>query len=436
MFLQRIERGTGIAGFVQSARFEAAVLVVFGMVLPLLLIDTISKGIGATELGIGSFNPRSAPVINSVVGAATCILTSVFVLRRFARYPGAPLARAILPVMASAYGLLLAVLLMVRLPYSSQVLMTCFAFGTLARYGMEAVHERVRKRVFYLVPGGEVGMATDLKRTTTVSLECPETVLAPGQAIIADLHADLSPDWERFIAEQAIRGTPVYHYKQVWEAETGCVQIDHLSENSLGALVPNFAYRTLKRAMDVAGAMLLLPLLLPFFAVMAVAIRLDSPGPVFFRQQRMGYRGEIFSMTKFRTMTVLNDGSERDASVTVDDDQRITRVGRWLRRSRLDELPQLFNVLKGEMSLIGPRPEAISLSDWYENEIGFYRYRHIVRPGITGWAQVNQGHVASIDEVNRKLQFDFYYIKNLSFWLDTIIAVRTLRVILFGLGAK
>ena len=179
-----------------------------------------------------------------------------------------------------------------------------------------------------------------------------------------------------------------------------------------------------------------MPLVFLLIAGSAIAIRLDSPGAVFFRQRRMGFRGKGFYVLKLRTMTEANDGNDRERSITLSDDLRITRVGRFLRKSRLDELPQIFNILRGEMSWIGPRPEAVSLSRWYETEIPFYQYRHIVRPGITGWAQVNQGHVASIDEVHDKLQYDFYYVKNLSYWLDIVIALRTLRVILSGFGAK
>ncbi|MEO8619378.1 MAG: sugar transferase, partial [Sphingomicrobium sp.] len=118
------------------------------------------------------------------------------------------------------------------------------------------------------------------------------------------------------------------------------------------------------------------------------------------------------------------------------DDVRITRVGRFLRQSRLDELPQIFNILRGEMSFIGPRPEAEVLSSWYTGDVPFYRYRHVVKPGITGWAQVNQGHVATVEEINEKLQYDFFYIKYFSPWLDLLIVFRTLKVMLTGFGSR
>jgi lipopolysaccharide/colanic/teichoic acid biosynthesis glycosyltransferase len=124
------------------------------------------------------------------------------------------------------------------------------------------------------------------------------------------------------------------------------------------------------------------------------------------------------------------------AAMTGDGDERITRVGRILRKFRLDELPQIFNIMKGEMSWIGPRPEAEVLSRWYQSEIPFYRYRHVVKPGISGWAQVNQGHVADVEQVHRKLQYDFYYIKYFSPWLDLLILLRTIKTILTGFGSR
>ena len=130
------------------------------------------------------------------------------------------------------------------------------------------------------------------------------------------------------------------------------------------------------------------------------------------------------------------DPASRTAAITRDNDVRITTVGQVLRRTRLDELPQLINVVLGQMSVIGPRPEAEVLSQWYEHEIPFYRYRHIVRPGITGWAQVNQGHVAEVTDVTSKLHYDFYYIANYSLWIDILIVFRTIRTIVTGFGSK
>jgi lipopolysaccharide/colanic/teichoic acid biosynthesis glycosyltransferase len=137
-------------------------------------------------------------------------------------------------------------------------------------------------------------------------------------------------------------------------------------------------------------------------------------------------------MYKLRTMTHVEAAAHGQSDYTLKEDPRITRVGRWLRRYRLDELPQIVNVLRGEMSWIGPRPEAISLAQWYERDVAFYIYRHIVKPGISGWAQVHQGNVAKVDAARKKLEYDFFYIKHFSFWLDIVIFVKTVRTILAG----
>lgn len=157
---------------------------------------------------------------------------------------------------------------------------------------------------------------------------------------------------------------------------------------------------------------------LPVAAVIALAIRLDSKGPALFRQKRVGQSGKPITVYKFRTMSDIGFAEERNAAMIGEDDERVTRIGHFLRSSRLDELPQILNILMGEMSWIASRPEAAILCKWYTSEISFYRYRHVVKPGISGWAQVNQGHVADVDEVHRKLQYDFYYIKYFSHWLD------------------
>jgi lipopolysaccharide/colanic/teichoic acid biosynthesis glycosyltransferase len=154
---------------------------------------------------------------------------------------------------------------------------------------------------------------------------------------------------------------------------------------------------------------------------------------VLFRQTRMGFRGKPFTIYKFRTMTVDAETGHR---FTEENDPRISRLGRVLRRYRIDELPQIINILAGEMSWIGPRPESIALAEWYESQIPFYSYRHIVRPGITGWAQVNQGNVAMITAATAKLYYDFYYIKHLSPWIELLIAARTVRIVLTGFGAR
>ena len=231
-------------------------------------------------------------------------------------------------------------------------------------------------------------------------------------------------------------GRIVYQVKQLSESLTGRVELEHLSENSFGSLVPAIGYFYLKGLADFLLAVVLVPLVLPLMMLVAFAIRFDSRGPALFGQKCVGQSDRLITVYKFRTMRVLEASSERRAAVTRNDDDRVTAVGRLLRKLRIDELPQIINILKWQMSWIGPRPEAQILSVWYTKEIPFYRYRHVVKPGISGWAQVNQGHVAEVDEVHRKLQYDFYCIKYFSPWLDVLIFFRTVRTMLTGFGSR
>ncbi len=423
--------------FVHRLRFEFVFVLVLGVFLPTLLALGFNADALLVAFDLAKSNPLTSgnAISNSLFGALACALATLLVLRKFRQYPGGAIARSILPVLASFYAGFLGLIIVLRLEYSISILALSFVLTLIARYAIETLR-RTNGLFFCVVPGGKVDRIRKLTRVPIIDLHEPRLEILPRGPLIADLHADLDPAWERLIAEAAIAGRPVYHYRQVWETETGRVQINHLSENSFGALVPSLIYQKLKRSVDLLASILVLPVVAPLMAIIAILIKIDSRGSVLFRQRRMGFRGKVFDVIKFRTMTEANDGEDREKSVTLTDDLRITRIGRFLRKTRLDELPQIVNILRGEMSWIGPRPEAVSLSAWYEAEIPFYRYRHIVRPGITGWAQVNQGHVASLDEVDDKLQYDFYYIKHLSYWLDIVIALRTLRVMLSGFGAK
>ncbi|WP_162888052.1 sugar transferase [Sphingomonas mesophila] len=375
---------------------------------------------------------------NSMIVNAVAIFIALWTRMSVETYPGIRSGQTIFPAILASHALVIGALLLLRLPYHRPTLLAGFVLHFLWAYAIYFfVARRLRPRIA-IVPLGHAEELRDIDSVDWVRLSRPDLSQVDGcNAIVADFSAELPDNWEMFLADAALEGRVVYQVEQLRESLTGRVQVRHLSENSFGSLVPARAYSTIKHAADWLAALAAMPLALPVMALCALAILLDDGGPVLFRQRRTGQGGRQFRVMKFRTMRVDHapDGS-REAAMTLDRDVRITRVGGFLRRSRIDELPQLFNILKGEMSFIGPRPEAEVLSAWYTGDIPFYRYRHVVRPGITGWAQVNQGHVAEVAEIFLKTQYDFFYIKYFSPWLDVLIAFRTVKTMLTGWGAR
>ena len=400
-----------------------------------LLVAVIAPWLVRMELAHGGSDLQGLQT--SVIGTTIALLAGYYGFQRLSLFPGARASYHILPSFAISYAAVLTIFFFTRFDYSRAQFLTSFLLCVGWYYVVYFQLQRQHRLQIGVVPFGEVDSLFAIPDVGWTTLTDPVTDVAGLDGIVADLRADIPEAWERFLADQALAGTLVMHVKQMEESLTGRVAIEHLSENTLGSLIPGIIYAKVKRAVDLGVALIVLPLASPFLLAVAIAVRLDSPGPIFFRQQRMGYRGRPFMMFKFRSMTDRPIGEDaRHAAVTRDDDARVTRVGRFIRRYRIDELPQILNIVRGEMSWIGPRPEAVPLSIWYEKEIPFYRYRHIVRPGITGWAQVTQGHVAEVDEVLWKLHYDFYYIKNFSFWVDVLIVARTIRTIFTGFGAR
>jgi len=233
-----------------------------------------------------------------------------------------------------------------------------------------------------------------------------------------------------------IRGIPVLDLAGHSEKTRCEVPIDSLKGSWLvygHGFVQGDGRRAIKRVFDIFSSTVLLILCLPVMLLAAIAIKLESRGPVFYRQERVGLGGRSFMCIKFRSMRAdaERDGVARWASKN---DPRVTAVGSFLRKSRIDELPQLWSVLTGEMSLVGPRPERPSFVEQLKQNIPFYEIRHTVKPGITGWAQVRYHYGASLDDARRKHQFDLYYVKNNSLFLDLIVLIETVSVIVFREG--
>jgi sugar transferase (PEP-CTERM system associated) len=248
------------------------------------------------------------------------------------------------------------------------------------------------------------------------------------------------PSWTvRRILETRLQGVETLEIPEVYERLTGRVPVEYIEDRWLlfsdGFYLLSKQYmQKLKRLIDFAIAGVALLLTSPFMALTAIMIRLDSPGPVLYTQQRVGKGSKVFTLCKFRSMQV--NAESNHAVWAQKRDPRVTRVGKWIRLFRIDELPQLWNVFMGDMSLVGPRPERPEFVRELETKIPYYNVRHTVQPGITGWAQVKYPYGASIEDALRKLEYDLFYIKNMSIVFDMKIMLRTLGVVILGEGAR
>jgi exopolysaccharide biosynthesis polyprenyl glycosylphosphotransferase len=265
--------------------------------------------------------------------------------------------------------------------------------------------------------------------------ESPGVPIAAGLTLAVDLRAVLSESMAQYVSSASIAGTRIRAFANVYEEHTGRLPMVHLAEGwELSQPVARSSYAPIKRVMDVILVGLTLPVWALVCAVVAVVVKLDSPGPILYRQERVGREAKPFILTKFRTMVA---DAEADGPRFAElDDPRITRVGRFLRKSRLDEFPQLWAVLRGQLSLIGPRPERPMFVEAYMKEIPFYGSRLLVRPGVTGWAQVNYGYADDQAETVEKLTYDLFYIKHSSFSLDLQIIGKSIWTVLTGFGAR
>jgi sugar transferase (PEP-CTERM system associated) len=240
------------------------------------------------------------------------------------------------------------------------------------------------------------------------------------------------------LLEMKLEGVAFDHLASVYEEYTGKIAVENLRPSWLifsdGFRKSRFL-GTVKRAMDIVCASLGLVLAAPLMLIAAVAVRYTSPGPVLYHQTRVGKNGHVFTVHKFRSMRQDAEAATGPVWASKSGDPRVTPIGAFLRRSRLDEVPQLWNVLKGDMSFVGPRPERPEFVEELTKQIRFYGQRHIVRPGITGWAQVRYTYGATTEDALQKLQYDLYYIKNLSIALDLFIIFETVKTVVLRKGA-
>ncbi|MDO9794878.1 sugar transferase, partial [Glaesserella parasuis] len=359
----------------------------------------------------------------------------VVLFRILMHYPGNRSVGFIPSSVISVYGCLILFLAIFRLNYSSLFLISSFFMSLLSGFVLYFVTIRFSKKRIAIIPLGNIQNLEKITTVDWIKLEKPDLSEKTYDAIVVDLYSeDLTEEWQKFLAETALMNIKIYNAKNLEESLTGRVRSRYFYENDLGTLQPSGIYQIIKRVIDVIAVLITLPITICIMLITAIAIRLESKGNVLFIQKRVGQGGKEFNLYKFRSM--CQDSEKDGAKFATTNDMRITKVGKFIRKTRIDELPQFFNVLKGDMSLIGPRPEQKVFVDKFIKEIPFYNYRHIVKPGISGWAQVIQGYTADVNDTKVKLQYDLYYIKNFSIWLDILIVFKTIKTMLTGFGAR
>lgn len=353
------------------------------------------------------------------------------------------------------YGRALAVVLMVlgstalvlvatRVYFSRSFIGWTMAFFLVGALAHRAWLGRLPWKEAMVLITGERSLVDDLRdapHAEVISVVDPATEtrlapLEPGVVLGVDLRSALSARMAQYVSSCTLAGLDVRPMSQLYEMHTGRMPIVALAEGwELSTPVIRTApYLPGKRIFDILVVLVTAPITLLLSGLTAAVIRLGSPGPVIFRQVRVGRGGRHFTQYKFRSM--WHDPDQRGASFTSRDDDRVVPVARTLRRFRLDELPQLWNVLKGDLSLVGPRPEQAEFVERFDGTIPFYSQRHLIRPGITGWAQVNHGYADGEAGTIDKLTYDLYYIKHMSPWLDLEILGRSFWTVLSGFGAR
>jgi lipopolysaccharide/colanic/teichoic acid biosynthesis glycosyltransferase len=373
----------------------------------------------------------SLPGEPSFWATAAAIIAVHLFLNQLGSLPLVPTRVIIFPTVIITFGVVVMALQTNKLPFGRFHLWTGMAVTAFWYVAVSILRGRYFRPTIgpFGVPRSFAGSLPDSIDWIVIE---NTALVEPVDAVVVDPHAQLDVAHARFLTDLVLEGIPVYHRQHLQEGLTGKVEFHRHADNDFGALLPSLSYLRLKRAIDLAACV---ALALPFalaVGVAAVLIRFDSPGPVFYKAERTGYRGRRFICYKLRTMRTDIAG----LSFTLESDPRITRLGAYLRKWRIDELPQIINVARGEMSWIGPRPEQCELAERYGANIPFYDYRHAVRPGLSGWAAVHQGNVGDVDAAREKLKYDFYYIKYFSFWLDALIVLKTVQTVLSGFGSR
>ena len=312
-------------------------------------------------------------------------------------------------------------------------------------FGSNHIENNIQEDIIRSLDYNYVGYISNNKSRATEyfigSYEQMEEIIYQKKIDILVIVKDIkSPGFKKYmkrIFDLKINGLKIMNYEEFNEDIQKKIDINKINEEWLLQsngfdILNNEVQRNIKRGMDLMLALILMVILSPLALIVSIIIKLESKGPVIFKQMRIGENMRPFKVYKFRSMR-LHD-PEKYSKYTVDNDSRVTRFGKFIRKTRIDELPQLWNILKGTMSFVGPRPEWDILAKDYARQINYYNLRHLIKPGITGWAQVMFPYGESLDDAKKKLEYDLYYLKHQDFILDVLVVAKTAKAVFFGKG--
>lgn len=365
-------------------------------------------------------------------------IISSYLISKLTKFPKIEHFWVIFITLSTIFLTIIVMITFIRRYYSRVFLLSSYILSLFCFLIEYLLIKKRNKLTFVILPSSKTDNIDDLKKFNNIinfiKIYNPSQNINNVDGVVITSIENLDSEWYKFLVKQTLKGIPIYHISEIYEQMLGKIPLEYFYEEFLLDFKQTKISRIFKRIFDIVLVLLLSPFAIILGVVIAIMIKLDSEGPIFFVQKRVGEGGKVYDMIKFRTM--YKDSEKNGPQFASENDPRITRVGRLLRKFRLDEIPQFINVLKGEMSLIGPRPEQVKFVEEYEKKIPFYNYRHLIKPGITGWAQIYHGYAAGLEENKEKLEYDLYYIKNQSIWLDIVIILKTIKVLLTKWGAK
>lgn len=364
-------------------------------------------------------------------------LFSIYIILKLFEFPRQNKAICILFVISIGYIGILTVFAALRIYYSRQFMLFSFIVSYISLYGILGISsKKVRKKYALLYSDNSIReqeiMAHGIDLVSSLN-DINDPFESFDGIVLKDFSFINDPETARIITREIFRGAKLFSFAELYASLTGKIPLEMFKPELIKPKETSILYPALKSLFErLVCIIFFLPAAI-LGLIVSLFIVLDDGLPVFFSQERVGFKGRPFRLIKFRTMK--KDAELNGPAFANNNDHRITRIGRIIRKLRLDELPQIINIIKGEMSLIGPRPEQVPFAREFEKTIPFYSLRYNILPGLTGWAQIHSGYAANLDQTKEKLEYDLYYLFNQSLLLDLVIIFKTIKIIFTGHGA-